>query len=468
LKIPFATEAYQGRSTPYNGQNLVNLFVEPGINGSKDQYVIYGTPGLSLFGTVGTGVIRGMHEMGGIMYVVSGTELYSVDSSGTGTLRGTIAGSGRVSMADNGTQILIANGTNTLYIYTVAGGLSSVADADRPTADTVVFLDSYFIANNSAQAGQFQITAAYDGTNWDALDFATAEGSPDPLVAVTADHRELWLFGGKTTEVWQNYGDPDFPFQRVALMEKGLLATHAFTSIDNSIFWLGDDRVVHRANQYSPNRISTHAIEEAIRKYTTTSDAFMWSYYDAGHAFVVLTFPTESVTWVYNVAAGKWHEWQTRVAATGQGGRHLSNAHVFVYGKNYVGDYQANGQIYQVDMDTYTDNGEEIQRIATTPAISQDRLRMIWHALEIDFESGVGLISGQGSSPKISLEWSDDGGRTWSNQYFASMGKIGQYLTRARWTRLGQSRQRNFRIQISDPVKVAMYTANAVVEPCSS
>jgi len=461
VKIPFAIQAYQSRSLPANGQNLVNLFVETETQGSKDQYTVYGTPGLLLFGTVGTGVIRGQHEMGGVLYVVSGTELYSVDSSGTGTLKGTIAGTSRVSMADNGTQILIANGTATGYTFTVAGGLVTITDGDYPTADTVRFIDTYFVANNSASAGQFNISASNDGTNWDALDFATAEGSPDSLRAVEVDHRELWLMGSKTIEVWQNFGDPDFPFQRVALVEKGLHATHAYTRLDNSVFWLGDDLVIHRADQYSPVRVSTHAIEEAIRKYSTTSDCFAYAYYDAGHAFVVFTFPTELKTWVYDIASGMWHE---RVSLSL--GRHISNAHSFVYNKNIVGDYRENGKLYQLAMDTFSDNGTAIERTATTPVLSNDRKRMLWHSLELDFESGTGLITGQGSAPLVALEWSDDGGRSWSNQYFTSMGKIGQHETRAIFRRLGQSRQRNYRIKISDPVKVALYAAHAEVEMC--
>lgn len=65
----------------------------------------------------------------------------------------------------------------------------------------------------------------------------------------------------------------------------------------------------------------------------------------------------------------------------------------------------------------------------------------------------------QGRDPKLMVDWSDDHGKTWSNQREQSMGKIGEYRKRVRFLRLGSARDRIFRISISDPVKRVILSA---------
>jgi hypothetical protein len=245
------------RSKVANAGRRLNFFPELDQSG-KSIVALYGTPGLLLKLTAGGGPIRGEWAMGGYLYVVSGATLYRVDTNWSATSLGTLSTStGRVGMADNGIQLLIVDGLKG-YTYTVGTAtFAEVTDPDFPKARTCCFQDGYFILEVPG-TGRFVITSLYDGTAVDALDFATSEGSPDNVVSVLSDHRELWVFNEKSTEVYWNSGNADFPFERIngAYIENGSLAPFAAAKMDNSVFWIGrDDKgqaIVWRANGYVP------------------------------------------------------------------------------------------------------------------------------------------------------------------------------------------------------------------------
>lgn len=115
-------------------------------------------------------------------------------------------------------------------------------------------------------------------------------------------------------------------------------------------------------------------------------------------------------------------------------------------------DYE-NGNIYNIDENAYTDNGAMIVSELQTKHVFSNLERYTISELQVDLEAGVGLASGQGEDPQIILQVSKDGGHTWGNEMWRSMGRIGEYKTRTKWNRLGQSRDWVFRLRISDPVK---------------
>lgn len=473
MRVPFATQAYQSRSLPVMAQRVVNLYPEVQPPDAKAQLVLFGTPGLKSFSTVGNGPIRGTHFMAGVLYAVSGGTLYSVDSSGTETSIGAIHGSGAAQMVSNGAQqlgILVDDQPGGLYVYDAGTDtLAAVSDPDYPGARSMTYLDGYTIFA-AADSGQFFLSNLLDTTDFDALDYATAEAAPDNTVAVMADHRELWVVGEETIEVWYNSGASDFPFDRIsgAFIERGTKAARSWAKADNTVFWLGDDMIVYRADGYKPMRISTHAIEDAIEQYAAPASAEGWTYSQGGHVFYVLTFA--EATWVYDVASGLWHQRESvdsigaslgrwRVGNYPKGG--AGNA-VQAYGKHLVGDYD-DGVIWELDLDTYTEGSNPLIALAASATIHNQGKRVNHKSLEIEFEAGVGISTGQGSDPVAMLRWSDDDGRTWSNQLSRSIGKIGEYEECARWSRLGRSKARIYEVSISDPVKRVILAANAEV-----
>jgi hypothetical protein len=507
MKSPILGSSYVARSVNAADNRLVNLFPEIVPEGGKEPVFLQRAPGIRRLSTVGTGPIRGLWAFSaqdGTGFVVSGTELYKINNAYVPTLIGNVSGTGPVSMADNGTQLFIAcNGPSYIYNNTT-NVFGSITDGDFPGAVTVAYLDGYFVFNEP-NSQKMWITALLDGTSIDPLEFVSTEASPDGLVAVAANFREVWAFGTNSIEVWSDTGATDFPLQRIpgAFNELGCAAPYSIAKMDNSLFWLGRDRrgqgIVYRANGYAGQRISTHAVEWQIQKYADMSDAVAYTYQQDGHSFYVLIFPGADTTWVYDAATQAWHERAGWV--NGEFTRHRSNCQMAFNNKIVVGDYE-NGNIYAFDLDVFADDGQIQKWLRSWRALpsGQNNLkRTAQHSLQLDLESGTGLngipvsetiylqtendanliaengdyliaeqqeLATQGSDPEVMLRFSDDGGHTWSNENWAKMGKIGEYYRRVIWRRLGMTlklRDRVYEVSGTDPVKVDIEGAELII-----
>jgi hypothetical protein len=448
MKIPFITgEAPEG-NYPINW-----YFLPEKVNG-RDAMVM--TPGMRLKYDTGNALaVRGLHRMGSVLFAIAGNTLYRMAGEGSETAIGTIASStGPVQMENNGLELMISDGTYG-YIYE-NGVLSQITDTDFPTPAFLTYQDGYFIVLDK-DTENFYISALYDGTSWDALDYATAGARPDKAKSILMDHREIWVFQEDSIRVYYNSGDTDFPFDPVpgGFIETGIGAAHSVVNMDESIFWLDDDFMVRRATGFIPTIISPPQLNAIISGYSNKSDAFAFSYVNKGSTFYVISF--ETATWAYNALTGYWHQWASGIQQL----RHRSSCCVRFDGKYLVGDSES-GKIFELDDETYTDDGAVIKSTRIThPVMTPDRVNLFWHQLEIEFESGVGLATGQGSDPQIMLQWSDDKKRTWSNEHWRSMGKAGEYQNRSIWDCLGESRERMFKLEITDPVKRNLIGARA-------
>ena len=460
--VQFASRSYRHPSLPISAQRAVNCYAEKEPPDAKTQVALLGSPGLPQFADVGNGgPIRGMITLGGTLYVVSGVGLYSVSSAGTPVLLGgAISGISPVSTDTNGTQIAIVNGQFG-YIYSVAGGFALISDADFNAANTVRFIDQRF-AFDEKDTNRWFISDSLDGISYDSPAFTSAESRPDNVKAIEVNSQVIYVFGDKTIELYQNVGAANFPFERVpgAVIERGLAAPLCIAKEDNGVFFLGEDRIFYRINGQTLLRVSDHAAEGAWRDYTTVSDAFSFAYSWGGHKFIAVTFPTANVTWHMDISTGLWHERESWNSNGESLGRWVGNCYCEAYGKQLIGD-AFSGKIGYLDASTFTEFGNTMRAIATAPSIHSDRKRVFHSRFELDVESGVGVISGQGSDPQIMLDYSDDGGRTFSSrQMWRSMGRQGAYKSRLRWLRMGQSRDRIYRVQISDPVRRSIIAAN--------
>lgn len=467
--IPFVGPAYQSQSLPWSAQDCLNLYPEAGGPAAKTQAALLSTPGLVEFATLkdGGGDARGVWAASdGNLYAVCDDQLSQVSPAGVVTNLGTLDSStGPVAMGDNGVQVFVVDNPDG-YVYTLASNAAAsnaaasnafakIVSSNWSGASMMACLDGYGVGITPG-TGQFWVTSLYDfSTMYSALDFATAEGSPDKLVAVAVDHREVWLFGERTTEVWYNSGDSSFPLSRVsgAFLETGCAAPWSVARGDNTKFWLSSDGMVVRADAYTPKAVSTRAIEAAIAGYSRIDDARGFYYLQEGHGFYVLTFPSAGVTWVYDSSVDAWH----RRSSWGLG-VWRPTCHARLGQKHIVGD-ATTGRLYSLDPQAATDAGQPIERMRVSAPIAAEDKRLIHNRLAIDFETGVGLLAGQGEDPKAMLSWSDDGGRSWSGEYMGSIGKLGEYRYRAIWRRLGQARNRVYRLRITDPVRVTIMGA---------
>ena len=451
--VPFATQSYKSQSLPVSAQQVVNAYAEKEPEDAKSPVAVFGVPGMTLFATLGSGPIRGMHVMSGILYVVSGGTLYSVTAAGVGTvLGGTVGGTAFVCMTDNGTQLMIVNGVNG-YIYSVADGFQVITDGNFHPATSATFFDNFFVLSWDG-TNKFFISNSLDGTTYNGLAFASAEVSPDFVLAIVNQQENLLIFGGNTIEVWYDAGAPIFPFQPIlgATVERGCAAALTPIKEDNSVFFLGDDLIFYRLDSGIPRRVSQHAIEDTWRGYVKVSDAYTFSYTYEGHKFIVLTFPSANATWVFDISTNLWHERDSRDQFNNSYGRWRGSCVVNVYNQLLVGDAYS-GQVGFLDKTMSTEFGNTIVQLMVGPSMNSDKKRLFFSRFELDMQTGIGNTVPPGADPQVMLDWSDDGGRTFNNrQQWVTLGKIGAFLTRLRWLRLGWSWDRRFRIQISDPV----------------
>lgn len=461
MKIDLVGGTTAQSSLPLDAARTINLYPVLDDNG-KEVAALYGTPGLLTFCTAGAGPIRGnFAAANGRAFSVSNSGVYEILSGGTATLLGSLStNSGIVSMDENGLQLGICDGTY-VYIFTYATNVfAKVTDSDLPSSGTICFIDGYFVVNEN-DTGKFFISSLYDGMTWAALDFATAESSPDNLLRVYNAVGQLWLLGSKTGEIWTNTGAAAFPFERIsgAKMAVGIYAPHTAAEVDNSLFWVGrDDKgvgIVYRANGFSPSRISTNAIELLIKAAPTPGTMRGYSYQSEGHVFYILTGGGMDTTLVYDVSTQQWHE-RAYLNSAGQFEQHLGACCMYAFSKQLVGS-RLTGKIYEMSSSVYDDDGSPLaaERIYTYPGNENQRQR--YKQLEIAMETGVGNQSDPGSDPQITLWISKDGGKTYSNGYQRSFGKVGKYLSRAVWRKLGMSFiSITFKIRITDPVKRAL------------
>lgn len=464
MKMSLVGPSYKSRSLPFSCQRTINLYPEKAEAAARDQYMLIGTPGtVPAFDLGGIYGCRGAIYMDGRIYAVVGTTLFSIIQDGTASNVGTIGGNDRLSMAVNGTQVCIVSTQAGSFIYSLGGGLQQITDPDFTPSDGVVFLNQYFV--HRRQSSQvFFLSALANGLAYDALDFASAEANPDKLVGHLADNGELWLFGEISTEVWTNTGASSFPFQRIngAVLQKGLFARDLCTRLANTVFWLGNDLVVYAAQGYAPQRISTHAIETQLNEIDKTG-GYALAYSQEGHYFLILTFPAADATFVYDSGEGEWHERSSRIANQDRYWRPA--AIVEAFGQFYVFD-SLSGKVGTLSLDTYTEFGETIISERITAVMSADAKPVIMSTLQAIVETGVGPEDGD--EPIMLMSYSDDGGRTFTNDREGSLGKIGAYRTRVKWNRLGRFYQRVVRLRISAPVRRAIINAEAEVEALSA
>jgi hypothetical protein len=444
-------------------QRHLNLYAEIVQSPDKSALMFYPTPGLELFTSFGAAPIRGLMVADNYLYVVYRDKLYKVNNVGTATQVGVLFTSeGRVDLAFNGIHVGITDG-QAMYMYNVsADNFNSVAFGLIGIPQSLTYQDSYFVATFQ-NSQQFQISAPYNGLVWDALDFASSESSPDNLVRVFADHGELVLLGLQTTEFWGNTGGADFPYQviRGATIEFGLAAPWSLCKFNDTIAGLFANRLgqvqVMIIAGHAPQKISTPELDYLINSYPTVSDATAFAYNLGGHPMYQINFPTAGKSWLYDATTTMWSELEYGF----QGERHRAELQAVFNGATLVADY-ANGNLYKLKPDVYTDAGQSIAREIIGKHYFTNYRYVAVHRLQVDFETGIGLPDN--ALPQAMLQVSRDNGRTWGNELWKSIGKIGEYLTRVIWWRLGTARDFVFKIRVTDPVKVVIAGANLEAE----
>lgn len=465
VPIGFVGPSEVSRSTSINDQLTMNLYPVVEGQGARSRMTLHPTPGLVPAFTAGAGPCRSQGVMfKGNLYFVSGDSLVSISPAFAVTVIGALGTStGRCGIVAGRNYLMICDGVKG-YSWNGAAYAQIVAAGFSVAPGYCCWQDGYFIVNTNG-TDNWQISGPDDPTVWNALDFAVAQAKPDVAYRPESASGMVYLFGEFSTQAYYESGNALFPFDPIipnGVFDYGCAAADSVAKMDERIFWLAKSErgtpVVVMIQGLNIQKISTPDIDFAIGNFPRVDDAQGWCYRELGHTFYVLTFPSSPSTYVYDVEQGMWHNRSSyllglwRPAGFGVIGSTL-----------IVGDYATN-QFYTMDYNTHTDNTLVIERIRRAPIISQQNRIITFNRLEVAFAAGVGLTSGQGEDPKAMLIWSDDGGHTWSNEILASIGKMGQYGTRAIWNALGWSYGRIFQVTVTDPVFCSIIDAFADID----
>lgn len=460
-----------GKSVNVDAQKRVNLYVEVQQESEKSRLALFPTPGLLSFVNFGASPCRGIYRVKNFVYVVHRNTLWRIANNGATANLGTLLSSaGSVFFSDNGTQLIVVDGTNG-YIYNLDTGVFElITSPNWPGATSVTFLNGYFVVTKP-NSGQFYVSAIYNGLVWSALEFATAESNPDDLVRIISENGQLCLFGPETTEFWGDSGALDFPFARVgaSAIEWGLAAAGTLCKFMDSLIFLRRNRLgavqVCTLSGYTSTPVSTPEMDFVFSKYTSVDAATGFSYMVSGHPFYQINFPAANESWLYDGLTRAWSKVES------SGGRHRANMQINYLDRSLVTDYE-NGRVFILDEDALTDDGAPIAREIVT------RHQSIGGFLSIDeiwleMESGVGVTPnrappGEGDpipppvpavAPRIMMSVSKDGGHTYGNEIWAPIGKQGEYRRRSVWRRIGRSRDFVFKFRVTDPVKTIFVAA---------
>lgn len=468
MRIPFVGGSFTATSERANTQRTLNAYLEyqRQDDGSSRAIALYGRPGMTLRVTAGASGARGAIVVGDYCYRVVGSVVYRMDSNYALTSCGNLTtNSGMVGLASNGTQVLLVDGTKGWLISGTT--LTQITDVDFPdTVTRCAYQDGYFLVVGDGSQRVYWSQDPNSGSAWNGLDFGSAEGAPDDVLAIVSDHRDLWIPGTDSTEIWVNTGNAAAPFQRSgnAFIEAGCAAAWSVVAMNNSVYWLGHGRdghgMVFRAEGYRPVRVSDHSLEQAISGYATIADAYALTLQFKGHLFYALTFPTADVTWVYDAATDRWFEWSWRDPSTNIQHRWRLGDCVFFGGKHIAGDWET-GEIYSLEPDVYTDAGDTITFLRRTQTLNDEGGRLFFEDVEVDMEAGV--ANADCADPQVMLRYSNDGGKTWSNEKRRSMGAVGEYSKRIRFGPTGAGRNRVWELSVTDPVKRTLFGAWARV-----
>lgn len=530
-------------------ETAINLYLERIESGNgRNAFAMYRQHGLQVFSDFPSSgsVLRGMLELNGGLFDVRDDFIHQIGSDGipTATL-GPITNDNLLTTmtANPDTLFVVSDGV----LYAVNGGVL-LTPALPFTPISVAILQGYVVCLSSDKRQFFFST---DGLTWNALDFQTAEAAANSLVNILVDHQELWIFGNRITQVFALGSDPNAPFQQIqsAVIPQGLAAKFAFSALDNSIFWLGQnkegDLIVWRANGYTPVRVSNHAVENAFRTYPRFDDAIMWTYQLNGHACLRLTFPSANEglgeTWEFDITTSAWTQPLYWNFQTGNYERHRGNCAVSAFGKILVGDY-ANGLIYEMSPSYYYDFGYPLRWERTAPHLTADRKRVQYKRFDLFMQPGVGLTSPlwlnsrsldpatfaaalaaavaaatvtadqalilqdiydyepyvppaaypdvdvmvalgfyawgataqtstgtiTGEAPQVGMEYSDNGGESFTNPSYRSMGEAGDYERETYWLRCAQGLDRVWRISGDAPVKTVIVQGSFDAKVCNS
>lgn len=454
------------QSSIADAERTVNYYVErTALPGEKNKAVLYPTPGVTTITTATQSPGRGSFEAGGRAFVVIGNTFSEITEPLALISWGTVAvNDNPVTMSyngDGGQEVFITSGENG-YIFNLGSNLLTLVRTGNTTMGA--FIDGFFLALDVANSALY-ISDFLDGTTWDATQFQQRNAAGDKWVSLIVNYHDIWLVGEKTSDVWYNAGLSPFPLlpRPGGTVPYGTSAPWSVEVAGDAVHWLaqsqnGDGQVV-RVSGYTPQVISTPALQVALASYSDTTDAVGDTFEMLGHTFYFVSFPTARATWLFDMQSGVWTELGTWISAENSYAAWRPLYHVFAYGRHLMLDRET-GAIYELSSTAGLDaDGRPLRRLRRAPALFTENRRVFISRFELMVEPGLGAVSGQGSDPQIQMRISPDGGKTFGNERSRSAGALGKYRHRTFWTRCGSARDPVIETTMSDPIPYRLIDA---------
>ena len=456
VAINIAGPTYQSRSQPLSAQLTVNMY-QQFAEGGKDKFVLHSFPGQKLVSSVAGTTDRGQHRMKEVQFKVIDNTLYQVDSVGVHTSKGEITGNDRCIFADDGENLVII--ADVVFVYNSFNDTLVInTNVNLVNVLSVTIINNQFIY--TLPTISFMADPG-DPLSVSGLNGVSAESSPDDMVRDYVFNQTIYRFGVRSTEPWYNSGVGSPPIDRIEGQEfsVGLGAINSVANTDNAIYWLGDDKAVYRVSGGINQRISSDGISNSIENMTTIDDAFGYTFTLQGQDFYLITFPCENKSFVINETLGKdgWFNLTSGI----QGDKYSGTSLLQVYDKLLIG---SGGKNLELRLDEFTQDTDTLIRSRVMSSINGDLLgikgqRVKISRIEFIMEVGVGLITGQGENPRLIVEVSTDGARSFEEVAWVEIGRLGQHTLRAEAFEIISGTDIIPRISMSDPVPLSIYSA---------
>lgn len=467
IPIPITKGVYRSqndastRNTEY-AQILYNMFLDSaGAN--------YDRPTLELLTTLDSVDTIGITYFDGVFVVVtSDRKVYTVEQDGTmldvtGDL---LDGFLRPTFVDNGTSLIICGGATPLR-WDGVGTQTETLGGSPPDGTHIVYLDGFLILNNTGTK-IVRFADLDDVEGWDVNNFFTCNAHPDILQGLAVSQRELWAIGEKSTEVWQNLGGFPVPFERAFVFNYGTIAPYSILSVDNSVFFMDQDRRIRQFSGREQVRLS-EPIEEDLSKYEFVSDCIsQWFAYN-GSIHIVFIFPTEKKCWSIDLKNGQWTQW------TGYNNGYVRpriNCLFYHEGtqQTLIGDFSTN-RIWQFSSTNKTDAGGIFLRQRTfCERDSGTSIKKQANLLRLHMRRDVANdYEGQDpdTNPTVEIRWKDDD-KGWSQYRRVPLGNIGNKKNYVEIRRLGIYRSRTYDIRMTDPAELNITSIETDEEPLTT
>lgn len=476
MDLPLPNQSYQTRSKPLSSQRLVNLYCETyqdsGVMKTKS---LINTPGLKTFKDF---VLTGSRSQG-IRYfrtaliIVLGNKIYTIAESGTSNLIYDAttyeSGSDDVDFTDNGQNMMITFASGNAYVINFYADVYSVLKITNQVFNENLAGSCAYCAGrffySYLETGTIGYSDLLDAQTWQSLNYFQCEDSPDKITKIMANNRDLLAFHPKGISFYYPTGGTDVIAKNTnVFVDKGCEAKFSICVDSNIFYYLGIDGVVYSLNGYTPQKISTPALENAIEGYSDFSNARASVYSQQGHRFYILKFPSDNKTWVYDINNGLWHErYSYEYISNDLQENEWRGDYVCTAwnGKPYATD-SFDGIVYSLDLDYGQDGTLPIVRKFVFPTLNNETKRAFYRRLKLDMDCGIGA-----TETTIMLTYSDDGGYSWVSEAWRpalNSGNFGEYKKRVEWRSLGSSKERTFAVTISSIEKINVLAAYLDVE----